>query len=488
MDMPILPALGGHSVRRPAPAASLDPGLCYKAMQARDGRFDGRFFVAVRTTRIYCRPVCRVKLPRAANCTFYPSAAAAEHAGFRPCLRCRPELAPGHFALDAASRLAQQMAMMIEHGGAQVSLEAVARRLGVTARHARRLFQDSFGVTPVQYAQTCRLLAAKRLLTDTRLPMSEVAHAAGFGSLRRFNDLFLQRYRLQPGALRKAGQDGVSPAAWLEFRLPYRRPLDWDAMLAFFALRQIDGVEQVDLAARRYQRNLAWLHEGQRRVGQVVASDDAAHEALAVSLSQSLAPVCLAVLQRLRIVFDLDLEPQRVQDALGPFCRAPGLRLPGGFSGFEIAVRAVLGQQVSVRGAHTLAARLAARFGRDGCFPSPAELADRSVQELAACGLIRQRAQCLIDLAQAMASGRLSLEPEDPLAESLQVLRSIRGIGDWTAQYVAMRALRWPDALPADDLVLKKKLALKTARQVSERFEAYRPWRAYAVIHCWSHP
>ena len=345
---------------------ALEASQCYTAMQTRDTRFDGRFFVAVKSTRIYCRPVCKVKLPRFENCTFYPSAAGAEHAGYRPCLRCRPELAPGHFALDASSRLAQQMAIIIQHASAEVKLDGVAAKLGVTERHARRIFQTSFGVTPVQYAQTCRLLAAKRLLTDTDMPMLDVAHAAGFRSLRRFNDLFVERYRLQPSALRKSQRHDEPAKAWLEFRLPYRRPFDWPDLLSFLALRVIQGVEQVDIAGSLFRRTIAVRHEGQRFIGELRVKDLPEHDALSVSLSQSLAPVCLKVLQQLRKVFDLDLEPEQVQLALGALCRNPGVRLPGGFSGFEIAVRAVLGQQVSVKGAHTLAGRIAEKFGKIG--------------------------------------------------------------------------------------------------------------------------
>jgi AraC family transcriptional regulator, regulatory protein of adaptative response / DNA-3-methyladenine glycosylase II len=253
---------------------------CYAAMQTRDSRFDGRFFVAVRSTKIYCRPVCKVKLPRVENCTFYASAAGAEHAGYRPCLRCRPELAPGHFALDASSHLAQQMAIIIQHASAEQTLDRVAAKLGVTERHARRLFQDSFGVTPVQYAQTCRLLAAKRLLSDTNMPMLEVAHAAGFRSLRRFNDLFVARYRLQPSALRKAQRFTDPAQGWLEFKLPYRRPFDWSALLSFLSLRVIQGVERVDDATSTYHRHLALSHEGRRLVGELCVTDLAGQDSL----------------------------------------------------------------------------------------------------------------------------------------------------------------------------------------------------------------
>ena len=452
-------------------------------MQARDTRFDGRFFVAVKTTRIYCRPVCKVRLPRQENCQFHLNAASAESAGFRPCLRCRPELAPGHHALDAASRLSQQMALMIQHAQADTTLEKVAERLGVTERHARRIFHNSFGVTPVQYAQTCRLLSAKRLLTDTDLPIIEVAQAAGFRSLRRFNALFVERYRLQPSALRR---DRAQIKDWLEFRLPYRPPFDWPGLLAFLDKRRIDGVEHIDFASQSFHRRLAVLEGGKRYLGDVQVRHLPEHECLSVNMGRTLAPVCLQILQRLRQVFDLDLDPVQVQEALGSLCTQPGMRLPGGFSGFEIAVRAVLGQQVSVKGAHTLAARIASAFGRDACFPEPTDIADLEVAQLSACGLITRRAQCIIDLAKIIAQGDLLLSSQAPLEKTLKQLKSIAGIGDWTAQYIAMRALRWPDALPADDLVLKKSLVLKTARQVEQAFEQYRPWRSYAVIHQWS--
>jgi AraC family transcriptional regulator, regulatory protein of adaptative response / DNA-3-methyladenine glycosylase II len=463
----------------------LEPEPCYLAMQTRDTRFDGRFFVAVRTTKIYCRPICKVRLPKAENCTFYVSAAAAEHAGYRPCLRCRPELAPGHFALDASSRLAQHMALMIEHSEPSTKLDAIAAKLGVTERHARRLFHDSFGVTPVQYSQTCRLLAAKRLLTDTDLPMLAVAHAAGFRSLRRFNDLFVGRYRLQPSALRKRRDEHGALDQTLEFRLPYRRPFDWLAMLEFLALREISGLESVQWETKAYQRRVALSLEGKRYVGDIEVRDLPEHDALSVRLSQSLAAVCVRLLKGLRQVFDLDLEPKQVALSLGALCENPGLRLPGGFTGFEIAVRAVLGQQVSVKGAHTLAARIVRRVGSDGCFPEPHELAAASMTVLRECGLVSKRAQCLIDLSVAVSEGGIVLDGSATLDTSLAALLTIKGIGDWTAQYVAMRALRWPDALPANDLVLKKRLGVNTAQQVEHAFEAYRPWRSYAVIHTW---
>jgi AraC family transcriptional regulator, regulatory protein of adaptative response / DNA-3-methyladenine glycosylase II len=277
-------------------------------------------------------------------------------------------------------------------------------------------------------------------------------------------------------------------SAWVETDMSYLLPFDWAGLLEFLALRVIEGVERVDLGQLQYYRYMAMAHQGRRLVGEIRVRNCAQRNVLLVAISPPLQPVKLQILTRLRDVFDLDLEPDRVKFALGALCVNPGLRLPGGFSGFEIAVRAVLGQQVSVKGAHTLAARIAARFGRDQCFPEPSEIAVLQASELRACGLIQSRSQCLLDLAAALNGGSLSLDRSEPIAQTIDALKQIKGIGDWTAQYVAMRALRCVDALPANDLVLKKKLGFQSAKEVTQAFERYRPWRAYAVIHTWKLP
>ena len=476
-----------------APVTLLDHAGCYDALQARDARFDGRFFVGVSSTGIYCRPVCAVRLPRRENCSFFASAAAAEAGGYRPCLRCRPELAPGFAAIDAPAAIARRAASLIEDGSlADEGLEGLARRVGVTDRHLRRVFAAQFGVSPVQYAQTQRLLLAKRLLTDTTMPVTEVAMASGFSSLRRFNALFSQRYRMAPSRLRaQAPRDRADPA--MRFELAYRPPFDWDWLLGFLAERVIAGVETV--AARSYRRVVGLTVGGHTHAGWLEVRHRAARRTLEVRISPSLGRVIPQVLARVKCLFDTDCRPDEVARVLSTLAAdAPGLRVPGAFDGFELAVRAILGQQVSVRAAHTLAGRIARTFGVpvdtgiDGlvcAFPTAQVLAATSVDEIASLGIIAQRARAIIALAHALADGDLRLESGADVERELQALNALAGVGDWTAQYIAMRALGWPDAFPAADLVVMKALGVKTAAQARDAAAAWRPWRAYAVMHLW---
>jgi AraC family transcriptional regulator of adaptative response / DNA-3-methyladenine glycosylase II len=471
----------------------LDPDRCYRALQAHDSRFDGRFFVGVSSTRIYCRPVCAGKPPKRENCSFHRSAAAAEAAGFRPCLRCRPELAPGHAVVDASARLAQQAATLIEDGVAGgAGLGAVAARLGVSDRHLRRVFQAEFGATPVAFAQTQRLLLAKRLMTDTRLSTTEVALASGFNSLRRFNALFRDRYRLRPTDLRgAAGESSVADP--FVFELAYRPPFDWDALMAYFGDRAIAGVDEMrDGAYRRTLR--VGANAGEHR-GWIEARLLARKRTVRLAVSASLARALPAVLARARRVFDLACDPAQVAAGLGAIAADhPGLRLPGAFDPFEIAVRAVLGQQVSVRAARTLAARFVAAFGEPvetpfesltRIFPSPGRIATLDYGAIASLGIIATRAKTILALAGGLADGTLSLEAGADADAAIAGLKRLPGIGDWTAQYLAMRALGWPDAFPHTDLGVMKALGATDPRRVLELAEGWRPWRAYAVMHLW---
>ncbi len=334
----------------------------YQALRARDSRFDGRFFVGVSSTNIYCRPVCTARTPKRENCRFFPSAAAAEAAGYRPCLRCRPELAPGHASVDARARIAHVAADFIESGLLNdVPVEELAARLGVTDRHVRRVFQSEYGVSPVQYAQTQRLLMAKRLLTDTSLPVIEIAMASGFGSLRRFNALFRARYRLNPTALRKeAGGNGNADG--LTVQLGYRPPFDWDALVAFLGPRAVEGVEQIRDGA--YRRTVRVTRRERDVRGWVEVRPAHGRAALAVTVDGELLKALPQVLARVRRLFDLSCDPMEIAGTLGRLAgTAPGLRVPGAFDGFELAVRAVLGQQVTVKAARTLAGRFAHAFG-----------------------------------------------------------------------------------------------------------------------------
>ena len=470
----------------------LDPQICYAAFVARDRRFDGWFFMGVSSTGIYCRPMCPVRAPKAMNCSFYASAAAAEQAGFRPCLRCRPELAPGHGLMDMSSRLAQAAARLIDDGFLNGrNLLALAARVGVTDRHLRRIFEAEFGVSLLAYVQTQRLLIAKRLLTDTGLSMAEVALASGFGSVRRFNDVFQAQYGLNPLRLRKAVH--VSGASTLRFELSYRPPFSWRGVLDFLAHRCIAGVEQV--GADSYVRAMEIEQGGKRFTGWVSVTHAPQRHALLVTLSASLQAVIVAVLGRLRRLFDTGCRPDLVDEHLGALAAdLPGMRVPGAVDGFEIAVRAVVGQQISVAYARVVLGRMAERFGASvddtppgiaRAFPTAEAMARLAAQDLIDTGIIRIRAEAIIAMAREVAAGRIVLEPLVPLDETLSALRHIRGIGEWTVQYIAMRALGWPNAFPQGDAVLKKHLGCATVTQLNEHASQWAPWRAYATVHLW---
>jgi AraC family transcriptional regulator of adaptative response / DNA-3-methyladenine glycosylase II len=475
---------------------TLDPHTCYRALRARDARFDGRFFVAVSSTRIYCRPICTVRPPKRENCHFFPSAAAAEAGGYRPCLRCRPELAPGNASVDASRRLAQAAASLMEDGTLDHErLDLLAARLGVTDRHLRRTFGAEFGVSPVEFAQTQRLLLAKRLLTDTALPVTEVAFAAGFGSVRRFNALFKARYRLQPSELRRARSTASAASAGdvLNFELSFRPPFDWRAVSAFLDARTIRGVEAVE--GGRYRRSVRLVLDGKEHRGWIGIEMSPQKPALRVAVSGSLAKALPPVLSRVKTLMDLACHPADVTRALGPLAkRHPGLRVPGAFDGFEMALRAILGQQVTVAAARTIAGRFAATFGDPiatpfasltTLFPTVACIAALTPAQIARLGVPAARARTIIALACAVADGRLVLTPNADVETTLDTLRALPGVGEWTAQYIAMRALAWPDAFPHTDLGVMKALGETSARGVLAAGEAWRPWRAYAVMHLW---
>ncbi len=490
----------------PAPIDATESDACYLAMKTHDARFDGRFFTAVTSTGIYCRPVCRVKTPRRENCRFYHHAAQAEAAGFRPCLRCRPELAPRPdeaavwSTADASRLLALQAARLMdqpeawwpsERADTRGSVAPLAERLGVSDRHLRRIFEAQFGVSPLQYLQTRRLLAAKQLIADTALPMTEVALASGFASVRRFNAAFVSHYGLNPSALRRAGP---APAAHgIRVRLGWRPPHDVAAMLRFFGRRAIVGVEQV--TGDRLARTVRIDHGAQARCGWLSARFDVAACEVELSVDDALAPVLPAVIARVRALFDLDADPAAIDAALhAAFPLGDGVRVPGAMDGFELAVRAVLGQQVTVAAARTLGARLVQAFGEpiatpvaglDRLFPTPAALAAASGDALGRLGIVRQRQAALQALAHEALEGRLALQPGADVARTCAALQALPGIGDWTAQYIAMRALRWPDAFPAGDVALQKALGVAGARAAAQASEAWRPWRSYAVLRAW---
>ena len=467
----------------------IDADICYRAMISRDTRFDGVFFVGVSTTGIYCRTVCTAKRPRKDRCTFYPSAAAAENRGFRPCLRCRPELAPGNARVDAVGRLAAAAASRIEDGAlTDSSIEELAADMGVSDRHLRRAIRTEFGVSPIELAQTQRLLLAKRLLTDTDLSIIDVAFASGFSSLRRFNALFKERYRLNPSQLRRRRPAAALPET-IVCEVAYRPPLDWEALAAFLAARATSGVEWLD--GRRYLRTAGFG----RHKGWLAVEPSRRPNTLRVELAASLAPALPHALARVKRLFDLTADPDEIAARLGPLAEArPGLRVPGAFDGFEMAVRAILGQQVSVRAATTLAGRVAEAFGEPvetpfeqltRLAPTPARLAGLDAADLVALGVGAPRARAILALAREVAGSGLALEPGRDVEATLERLRALPGVGEWTAQVVAMRALGWPDAFPHTDLGVRKALGMITPTRVLAAAERWRPWRAYATMHLW---
>jgi AraC family transcriptional regulator of adaptative response / DNA-3-methyladenine glycosylase II len=482
----------------------LHPDACYLALKTRDARFDGTFFTGVTSTGIYCRPVCKVRTPRRENCRFFAYAAQAEGAGFRPCLRCRPELAPQalRWSLqDASAVLAQQAARLLDEpeawGGETPSVDKLARRLGISDRHLRRIFEAQLGVSPLQYLQTRRLLSAKQLLADTPLPITQVALVSGFGSVRRFNAAFTAHYGLSPGALRREGAQRDAPC---QVRLGYRPPYDVDAMLGFFRTRAIDGLEAV--RDRQLARTLALDANGQRWEGWLTAEFDEPHHQVLLRVSDSLHGVLPLVIRRLRAALDLDADPHAINARLhGSFPHGDGLRVPGALSGYELAVRAVLGQQITVAAARTLAQRLVQRFGAPVAtpdpalrhlFPAPEVLAAAEGDALGQLGIVRQRQAAIVAIARAVAEGRLALHAGADVPATIVALKELPGIGDWTAQYIAMRALRWPDAFPAGDVALHKALGVQQmkqpAREAEAASQAWKPWRSYAVVRAWSAP
>ena len=481
----------------------LDQDACYRAVATRDARFDGRFFGGVITTGIYCRPVCPARTPKRENMIFYPTAAAAEEAGLRPCLRCRPETAPDVGAWRGSSNTVNRALALIELGAMdEGDVAGLAGRLGVGERQLRRLFRQHLGASPVSVAQTRRVHLAKQLLHETRLPMAEVALASGFGSIRRFNETFQPRFDRPPSALRRDAAEDIAagPQGEIAIRLRYRPPYDWDAMLAFLAARAVPGMEWVRDGA--YARVI----EIDGAVGSVRVSKGGDNTLIAAVRFPRLSalPVIIA---RLRRVFDLSADPQAINAhlsrdaALAPLVSArPGLRAPGGWDGFELAMRAVLGQQVTVGAAIRLAGKLVQAYGAPAdlvatgdahlthAFPRPERIAAADLTHL---GMPGARARALSTVAAAVVADPQLLGLNRTLEEAVARLKALPGVGEWTAQYIALRGMREPDAFPAADVGLMRALAepdgtRPNAAELLARAEAWRPWRAYAAQHLWA--
>lgn len=519
-----------------APWLPLDEVACYRAMSAHDARFDGAFFTGVVSTGIYCRPVCRVRLPRQDNCRFFALAAQAESQGFRPCMRCRPELAPGiaqapaWSTQSASAILALQALQLLQEratrgdGSAAAPAEGclplvqeVAQRVGISERHLRRIFEAQLGVSPLQVVLTHRLLAAKQMLTDTTLGMAELAAACGFGSQRRFNAAFVARYRMSPARLRSTRQAGPPPeprgphvvTPGIELRLGYRPPYDVAAMMDFLARHVVRGMEEVAATPLGpvYRRCLAiegvatTTPKAPRAGWLELRFEPARHQAV-VRLDESLAPALPLLVPQLRALLDLDCDPLAVDRVLlAHFPGTAGMRVPGTLDGFELAVRAIVGQQISLSAAHTLLGRLVGQLGA-ACttpfpalgrlFPTPQAFLAASSDTLGGLGIVRQRQSAIWALAEAVARGALRLAPGEPVERTMAALCALPGVGDWTAHYIALRALRWPDAFPAGDVALQKALAVrhlpKPALAATHAAQAWRPWRGYATLRVWYGP
>jgi AraC family transcriptional regulator of adaptative response / DNA-3-methyladenine glycosylase II len=491
----------------------LDHEACYRAFVTRDARFDGRLFCGVKTTGVYCRPICPARTPKRGNVTYFASAAAAQAAGFRPCLRCRPETAPDLGVWHGTSNTVRRALALIERGALNdADVDALAERLGVGARQLRRLFDRHLGASPIAVAQTRRVLLAKQLIHETRLPMAEVALAAGFGSIRRFNETFQQLFGRPPSALRRGSAAEVSsgPTGEVTILLRYRPPYDWPAMLAFLRARAIPGVEVV--SGEQYARTMeidgvqgmVRVQPAVQPAGQLARRPLHALRAVIRFPRLATLPVIIA---RLRRVFDLGADPETIgahlaeDPALAPLVKSrPGLRVPGAWDGFELAVRAVLGQQITVTAAVALAGKLVAAYGvpmqvdaeaglgLTHVFPYPGPIAGA---DLATLGMPRARARALSAIAAAVVADPQIFGPTRPLDAAIAQLRALDGIGEWTAHYIAMRAMREPDAFPAADIALLRAMAdadghRPTPRDLLTRAERWRPWRAYAAQHLWA--
>ncbi len=481
---------------------ALDFDACYRAIATRDARFDGHFFTGVRTTGIYCRPICPARTPRRENVSFYPTAAAAQAAGFRPCLRCRPETSPARGAWHGTSNTVSRALMLIDGGALdEAPVATLAGRLGLGERQLRRLFQRHLGASPLAVAQTRRVLLARQLINETHLAMTEVALAAGFGSLRRFNDTFHRLYGRPPSALRQRGGTAAiaAPGSALTPELPYRPPYNWAAMLGFLAPRAIPGVEFVadDCYTRTIELNGSF--------GTIAVAPSRRGTSLVATVRFPQVTALPEILARLRRIFDLAADPlaiaaQLAEDpVMAPLVAArPGLRVPGAWDGFELAVRAILGQQITVTAATRLAGKLVATYGTpltpelvsaglSHAFPRPERLARA---DLATLGMPAARARALSAMAEAFVADPRLFTTGESLDAGIKRLVALPGIGAWTACYIAMRALREPDAFPAADIGLMRALANVTgtrpnAAELAARAEAWRPWRAYAALHLW---
>ncbi len=482
-----------------------DHDACYRAIVARDARFDGRLYIGVRTTGIYCRPICPARTPKRENVSFYPTAAAAQAAGFRPCLRCRPENSPDLAVWNGTSNTVKRALTLIGEGAMDgETVDHLAEQLGVGERHLRRLFQQHLGASPIAIAQTRRILFAKQLIMETRMPMTEIAHAAGFGSIRRFNAVFQALYKRPPGALRRTYRDAhsdVSTISDIVLPMSYAAPYNWPSMISFLKTRAIPGVEWVD-RQNRYHRSIAL--DGYQ--GTVRVAFDENKRCLRATIRFPRVSSLAFIISRLRRVFDLTADPVAIDTHLANDPRLtsliaarPGLRVPGAWDGFELGIRAILGQQISVGAATTLSGKLVSLYGEpldaslkteglSHVFPSTKRLASADLRSL---GMPGTRARALSALSEAVLKNPDMFSASQTPDVTRERLKALPGIGDWTSQYILMRALCEPDAFPAADIGLMRAMATTkgqrpTPAKLLERAEIWRPWRAYAALHLWA--
>jgi len=475
----------------------------YDAYKSRDTRFDGVFFIGVTSTGIYCRPVCTARTPKRTNCRFFANAVSAEKEAFRPCLRCRPELAPGNAPVDDANRIAQLIVSRINEGilNDDLSLESISDQFGLTSRQIRRIVRKELGVSPIELIQSYRLLLAKQLLTETALSVTDIAYASGFSSLRRFNDAFRLNYKMPPTRLRKEAKTNAlleTQSDSSTIQLVYRPPYDWEGVLDFLRTRTLKGVEWV--TSDEYFRT---VHLGDHK-GWFSVRHKPDKNSVLLEFSHGLTPVLAPLIGRVKGLFDLNARPDLISEQLKrdsilkkAVAKNEGLRVPGAFDSFELAIRAILGQQITVKAATTIAGRFVDAFGKKVSTPSPEmtrltptakRIARASVDDISSLGIVSARAKCIIAIAKAFDSGKLLLTPGENPDDAIVQLVELPGIGPWTANYIAMRALRWPDAFPKEDIVIRNKLGGITPKQAEELSQKWRPWRSYAVLHLWRLP
>lgn len=475
-----------------------DEDALYRATESKDARFDGVFFVAVDSTGIYCRPVCPARTPKRSVCTFFRYAFEAEQAGFRACFRCRPERAPGSSSMDANSRLVAQAVTVIHEGYLnEHSVQELAERLHVTARHLRRTLQKELGVTASVLAQSRRLALAKQLIQDTTLSMTDVAFASGFSSVRRFNTAFREHFGRTPSSLRRQNEHLLSEPTSICVHLDYRPPLDWQQWIEYRQRRLMQGVESIE--RQTYTRALTWG----KHTGWVQLAPQKGKASLKAHISLSFVQNMASLLLRLRKAFDLDAHPIHIAEHLeqDPMWSTlsnvslQGSRIPGSLEPFAALVRIILGQRISVQAATTLCNRLIRAQGTPfstphteltHLFPTPKQLAQCTTDELAALGIRSMHAETIQTLARAVEEGHIDLSTHQPSTELFKHLHAIRGIGPWTIQYTQMRIFGFPDIFPSSDLELRKALGGCTAKEAEQHAERWRPWRSYAALALWN--